>query len=104
MNHVVLLGDSIFDNTAYVDGGPAVITQVQERLPPGWQATLLAVDGSITSDVFPLIDLRLVCNEAADYANPIELSVAGGAKIARAITRLVTQHDFTQHRTTVFVE
>jgi hypothetical protein len=52
----------------------------------------------------PLIDLRLICNEATDYANPIEPSAAGGAKIARAITRLVTQHDFTQRRTMVFVE
>ncbi|MBI1877059.1 MAG: hypothetical protein HYR94_02280 [Chloroflexi bacterium] len=51
MNHVVLLGDSIFDNAPYVGGGPTVITQVQERLPPGWRATLLAVDGSIISDV-----------------------------------------------------
>jgi hypothetical protein len=34
----------------------------------------------------PIIDLRLVCTEPADYANPIEPSGAGGAKIARAIT------------------
>ena len=32
-----------------------------------------------------VIDLRLVCNDPADYANPIEPSGAGGAKIARAI-------------------
>ena len=211
MNHVVLLGDSIFDNAAYVDGGPAVITQVQERLPQGWRATLLAVDGSVIGDVLyqlerlpadathiivsaggndalgrsdllgdpaqsvaevlqrlaaiaaeferdyrrmleavlrrnlatalctiyypafpdpmmqrlavtgltvfndciiraaigaglPLLDLRLICNSPTDYANPIEPSAAGGAKIADVITRLVTQHDFTQRRTMVFVE
>jgi len=34
---------------------------------------------------FQVIDLRLVCSEAADYANPIEPSSAGGQKIARAI-------------------
>jgi len=51
MPHVVLLGDSIFDNAAYTRGGPDVISQVREYLPPGWQATLLAVDGSITEDV-----------------------------------------------------
>src|SRR3954469_11832269 len=45
-NHVVLLGDSIFDNKAYVGTGPAVIDQVREQLPAGWQATLRAVDGS----------------------------------------------------------
>jgi hypothetical protein len=36
-----------------------------------------------------VIDLRLVCNEASDYANPIEPSSHGGAKIARAIARAV---------------
>ena len=34
-----------------------------------------------------VIDLRLVCNEAADYANPIEPSSRGGGKIAGAILR-----------------
>ena len=33
----------------------------------------------------PLIDLRLICNEEGDYANPIEPSVQGGEKMARAI-------------------
>lgn len=33
----------------------------------------------------PVIDLRLVCSEPSDYANPIEPSGSGGAKIARAI-------------------
>ncbi len=33
----------------------------------------------------PLIDLRFVCNEDADYANAIEPSVQGGFKIARII-------------------
>ena len=34
-----------------------------------------------------VIDLRLVCSERADYANPIEPSGPGGMKIARAIAR-----------------
>jgi hypothetical protein len=33
----------------------------------------------------PVIDLRLICSEPSDYANPIEPSGSGGAKIARAI-------------------
>jgi hypothetical protein len=196
MPHVVLLGDSIFDNAAYTSGGPAVIEQVTERLPRGWSATLLAVDGATTDGVprqlsdlppgathlvlsvggndalrhagilemrvktareallmleeaardfsqryarvvsaclklrlpltvctiyhgyFPepeyrravrialaafneaiveqairrtldVIDLRLICNEPQDYANPIEPSSIGGAKIATAIVRAV---------------
>src|SRR3954447_11480311 len=52
MSHVVLLGDSIFDNGAYVERGqPDVIQQVQARLPQDWQASLLAVDGATTYDV-----------------------------------------------------
>jgi hypothetical protein len=200
MPHVVLLGDSIFDNQAYVGGGPDVVAQLREVLPGGWQATLAAMDGATTQEMsiqharipgdatylvlsiggndalmnvdildrrasssaevlgmladlrdrfgtrygevvrqlrgrglplilctiyegsFPdermqrlagtaltvfndvilrtairagltAIDLRLVCADAADYANPIEPSVQGGAKIARAIARAVgTEH------------
>jgi lysophospholipase L1-like esterase len=51
MPHAVLLGDSIFDNAAYVPGGPAVLDQLQAALPAGWKATLLAVDGDTTSMV-----------------------------------------------------
>jgi GDSL-like lipase/acylhydrolase family protein len=36
-----------------------------------------------------VIDLRLICTEAADYANPIEPSACGGQKIAAAIARSV---------------
>ncbi len=49
--HIVLLGDSIFDNGAYVGGGPDVIEQLRSILPRDWQATILAVDGSVTTDV-----------------------------------------------------
>ena len=193
MRHIVLLGDSIFDNAAYVRGGPDVVTQLRALLPADARATLLAVDGAVTADVarqlgrlppdatdlvlsvggndalrhmdllqrrarngaevlawfadalapfeagyrallgalvgpgravtvctiydghlepalrrparagvalfddviqrlaraadVPVIELRDVCSEADDYANPIEPSVQGGAKIAAAILR-----------------
>lgn len=208
--HVVLLGDSSFDNAAYVPGRrPAVIDQVRCRLSRGWTANLLARDGSVIDDVLcrqlpnlpreathlalsvggndvlqqirilnepaatvgdalrlvlesreafgdghrrlvqaiqerglpaivctiynpcsdddgfqraavaalclfndaiiengrrfglPVIDLRAVCSEIADYANEIEPSAAGGAKIADAICRVVTQHDFGSKRTVI---
>src|SRR5205823_5455601 len=51
MGHVVLLGDSIFDNARYVPERPPVIDQVRQALPRGWLASLLAVDGHITEDV-----------------------------------------------------
>lgn len=198
MQHLVLIGDSILDNAAYTAGGPAVITHVQGQLPAGWRASLVAVDGSITEDIyaqlqqipadathlllsvggnnalsclailetpvdstaeallllsemardfelayrtmlqaclavglelvvctvyngnFPdsnyqqraavaltvfndvilriateyrltVIELRLICTAPDDYANPIEPSATGGAKIAQAIVKAVTE-------------
>src|SRR5215212_5243373 len=209
MNHVVLLGDSIFDNAPYVGRCELdVIRQLRQRLPPGSKATLGAVDGSITEDVskqlrrlpadathliisaggndalgnsdflsaparstaetllgladitdaferkyhvmlaevlahglpaaictiyyprfpeaalqkiavtalatfndciiraafahgIPLLDLRFVCTEEGDYANPIEPSAQGGEKIAEALVRLL-EHGFASGRTEVF--
>lgn len=57
MPHLVLLGDSIFDNAAYTGGGPDVVSQVRDALPPEWTASLLAVDGATTSDVVNQIPL-----------------------------------------------
>ncbi len=51
MPHVILLGDSIFDNASYTSGGPDVVSQVRGFLPAGWSASLLAVDGSVTTNV-----------------------------------------------------
>jgi lysophospholipase L1-like esterase len=205
MAHIVLLGDSIFDNGVYVSGGPDVVRQVRGIMPDGWQASLLAVDGAVTRGVasqlkrmpwdathlvvsvggndalgfsyllgesvrnvgegvavleqaqrrfadqyremlegvlgvglptavctiydtppsapnhriirtalalfndeisraafsrgLALIDLRLICNEEGDYANPIEPSVQGGAKMASAI--LAFAHGPTQGRSWV---
>jgi hypothetical protein len=208
MPHVVLLGDSIFDNAAYTSGGPDVVAQVRGLLPSGWSASLLAIDGSTTDDIahqmerlpaeathlilsvggnnalnhasvlntpvsstaqglglmadvavdfetryrsaieaclrpglplsvctiyngcFPdatyqrvvsvalmvfndailkvaiehrllVIELRLVCADPRDYANPIEPSSVGGEKIARIIAALVTGSDVYAHATRI---
>ncbi len=210
MPHLVLIGDSIFDNAAYTSGGPDVVSQVRGLLPPGWEATLLAVDGSTTDHVagqlgrlpkqathlvlsvggndalmhqgildapassmaqsigaladiasdferryrsviaacldtvlplavctvyngrfddpsfqrlasaaltmfndaimrvaiehaLPVIDLRFVCDTAEDYANPIEPSSVGGAKIARVIVGLVCGANTTAPTTRVVI-
>jgi len=55
MSHVILLGDSIFDNVNWVNGELTVIEHVRNILEDKWQATLLAVDGSTTEG----IDLQL---------------------------------------------
>jgi len=208
MQHVVLLGDSIFDNARYVPGDPPVIEQLRTELPRGWRATLLAVDGSITNDVIgqlarlpadathlvvsaggndaleqngilsetvysigealgrlagirdefrrayrrmliavlaarlptavctiydsipgldtgsltalatfndcitneavraqiPILDLRVLCDRATDYSShsPIEPSVRGGEKIARAITGLLEGYDFASKQTVIY--
>ena len=51
LSHVILLGDSIFDNTSYVPGGPSVIEHLRREIPKGWNASLLAIDGSVAADV-----------------------------------------------------
>lgn len=48
--HIVLIGDSIFDNAPYVDTGCTVSDQLSE-LAKDNRVTLLAVDGDITTDV-----------------------------------------------------
>ena len=50
----------------------------------------------------PVLDLRLICSEAKDYANEIEPGVAGGQKIAAGILNLVQSHDFSCGRTVVY--
>ena len=44
-------GTPIFDNAAYVAGGPDVVRQVRDILPPGWRATLQARDGALIAEV-----------------------------------------------------
>ncbi len=209
MKHIILLGDSIFDNQSYVNGGKDTIANLREQMPKDWTATLLAVDGNVADSVarqlsgvppdathlfisvggndalgemgilqmrasyatevfselssvaarfeerykgmleevlelniptaictiyyprypdermqkvavaalasfndviirqailtgVPLIDLRYVCDDDGDYANPIEPSVAGGAKIARTIVRVVNEHRFEEDQIGVY--
>jgi hypothetical protein len=57
------------------------------------RAGLSLFNDAITRAAFardvPVIDLRLICSDPADYANPIEPSVAGGEKISAAILKAV---------------
>ena len=77
MNHLILLGDSILDNAAYTEGGPAVITHVQEQIPKDWQATLLAIDGSTTEHIADQI------REVPPSASHLLLSVGGNNALLR---------------------
>jgi hypothetical protein len=49
--HIALLGDSIFDNRAYTNGAPDVVTHLRALLPLGWRASLVAVDGSAAANL-----------------------------------------------------
>ena len=93
--HIVLLGDSIFDNAAYVAGGPDVIRQLRGRLPAGWTATLRAVDGAVTGSVqrqvqqLPPDATRLVVsvggNDALHHSGVLE---ERARSVAEAVDRL----------------
>lgn len=63
--HIVLLGDSILNNGAYVGDGPAVIEQLGMHLPAGARATLNAIDGSLTSGV--KLQLRIAPADATHF-------------------------------------
>ncbi len=96
MPHLVLLGDSIFDNGAYVGQEPALIEQLPAMLPEGWDATLAALDGSRVQEVpGQLARLRrpathLVVsaggNDALGFSDILEVPVAdlGEAMLALA--------------------
>jgi hypothetical protein len=71
VRHVVLLGDSIFDNAAYTRGEPDVITHLRSILPREWNASLLAVDGATTAG------LRRQLERVPRDASHLVISVGG---------------------------
>jgi hypothetical protein len=51
MRHVVLLGDSIFDNDSYAGRGKDVLSKLRALLPGGDRGTLLARDGAVIEGI-----------------------------------------------------
>jgi len=79
MAHVVLLGDSIFDNGVYVGAGdPDVIAQLRAVLPAGWRATLNALDGAGMADISG--QLARVAHDASHLV----VSIGGNDALAEA--------------------
>jgi hypothetical protein len=81
----------------------AVCTIYYPRFPEPLMQRLAMAALTVFNDVIvreavgaglPLLDLRLICEEDSDYANPIEPSASGGEKIAGAILRLAQLHRF----------
>ena len=50
----------------------------------------------------PVMDLRLIFNDRADYASPIEPSVVGGIKMAKIIKEISYNHDFSMKNSVVY--
>jgi hypothetical protein len=98
MKHIVLLGDSIFDNAAYVAGGPDVVRQLRALSPRGVRASLSAQDGAVIADVsrqlqsLPPDATHLVLsvggNDALGEAALLEAKVGSMAEALELITRV----------------
>ena len=77
-HHVALLGDSVFDNRSYTGGQPDVAAHLRDLLPPSWQVTLGALDGSTTTE------LRRQLASVRDHISHIVLSVGGNDALLNA--------------------
>ena len=76
--HIVLLGDSVFDNAPYTAGGPAVVDHLNALVREGEEATLLAVDGDCLEDM-PSQQGRI-----PDSATHIIVSIGGNDALGHA--------------------
>jgi hypothetical protein len=50
-SHLVLLGDSIFDNAIYATDAPAVIDHMRHTLSGSWNVTLIEHDGDVVANL-----------------------------------------------------
>lgn len=90
---------------------PVAVATIYDGVPglaPGLRTALAAFNDVILREAverdLPVLDLRLVCADAADYAatSPIEPSSQGGRRIAEVIAELVHRHDPATPRTVVY--
>ncbi len=91
MNHLVLLGDSIFDNEAYVNGGLTVFSHLYQLVPKNWEVTLRAIDGSVVKSVarqtldLPHDTTHLIIsvggNDAILNADVLQMKVSSSAEV-----------------------
>ena len=92
-------------------GRPVVVCTIYDSNFEPPQKALADVALSLWNDVIvrcageagvPVIDLRRIFTVPADYANPIEPSEIGGAKMVTVIDRVVQQHDFAKNTTAIY--
>ena len=89
--HLVLAGDSIFDNAAYTGGEPDVVTHLKGVLPTDSRATLVAVDGAKVANLsaqlrrLPQGATHLVIsiggNDALGNIDLLSLRAGGGSEV-----------------------
>jgi hypothetical protein len=91
-------------------GLPTAVCTIYDAVPGLELAAVAALsifNDAILREAFAqrlaVIDLRLVCTRASDYSpiSPIEPSVAGGAKIAAAVARVLREHDFGERKSSI---
>jgi len=105
MQHIILLGDSILDNAAYVSTDSDVINHLNKIVPDGWKATLKARDGSMINDIqyqleeLPLDSSFLVIsvggNDALTHADILNESANSFAEV---LLKLADIQDEFQNR------
>jgi hypothetical protein len=104
MNHIILLGDSIFDNAAYVNGGLDVIAHLRQQIPPAWQASLKGVDGSVVENVrkqaldLPVDATHLFVsaggNDAILNADVLQMKVSSSAEVFDRLADLASTFEY----------
>ncbi|MBA4342441.1 MAG: lipase [Methylibium sp.] len=77
-SEIVLIGDSVFDNTAYVPYGRTVEQQLREQIPSSVGLTCLAEDGATISDIAGQL-LRV-----PSHASHLIVSIGGNDALLRA--------------------
>ena len=92
-------------------GSPVAVATIYDAIPgisPGLRAALAPFNDVILREAvlrrLPVVDLRVVCADAGDYASssPIEPSAQGGQKIAAVIGELVHAQPPTAPHTQVY--
>lgn len=108
MTHLVLLGDSIFDNASYVGEQPEVINQLKAKLPDTWQATLKAIDGDKIDDVHAQLEqlpddathliLSVGGNNALSHLGILDRSVNSSAQVFKELADISQEFERQYHK------
>jgi hypothetical protein len=100
MSNVVLLGDSVFDNAAYVGSDPDVVAQLRSTLAGSGTATLLARDGAVTAGVLDQLTRLpddathlVVSTGGNDALRESSLLQARAGSVAEILTRIADIRD-----------